>query len=376
VIASLTLTPFDATRWVARSPEGHHLLVGDVAKAILSCASSADSDEAAFEALRHTRPDITRQRFDATLAKFRELLAKPPIKPVTRSNLTVLTPDQVAVLARPFAGLFHPRIFLPLFLSTVALSAYLSGYQLDLKAAQCVLETPLDVAIVTATLLISVLVHELGHAAALLARGRRPGVIGAGMYAYILPVAYVELNEAWSLPMRDRLVVNLGGITTHLLFGLLVAGIAELTPSYQTLLHGASLTIFSIAAVQLLPFLRRDGYWVLTDLLRTPNLIGTPFKPTAHALLKARTWRDRATLGLTLAYLTANATFLAIAAYLLVAPVTGIVQNAASSIRYGAIVPSLLSLQTLMTLVAFALVASAITSRINQLRRRRAGEGN
>lgn len=373
---SLTLTPFDATRWVARSPEGHHLLVGEVAKSILICASSADSDETAFETLRQTLPEISRQRFDATLAKFREILAKPPHTPVTRSNLTILNPNQVAALATPFVWIFHRRVFLSLFLAFVAASAYLSGYQIDLKAAQCVLQTPVDVVVVTLTLLASLLVHELGHAAALIARGRRPGVIGAGMYAYILPVAYVELNEAWSLPMRDRLVVNLGGITTHLLFGLLVALIAELTPAHHTLLHGASLTIFAIAAVQLLPFLRRDGYWVLTDLLRTPNLIATPFKPTLRAFVNARHWRERVMLGLTLAYLAANASVLAIAAYLLVTPVGDIIQNVAASFRYGVIVPSLLSLETVMTLTAFGLVASAITSRINQLRRRRAGEGN
>lgn len=371
--ATLTLTRFDATRWVARSSSGHHLLVGAVAKAILEAATLNADRDAAFRALAMERPDITRARFDETLASLDRLLAKPAGAPVTRANLTVLDPAQVARFASIFAPLFHRAVFLPLLIVITIASAWLSGYQIDLKAAQCVLQTPLDVAIVTLLVLATALVHELGHAAALLARGRQPGKIGVGMYAYILPVAWVDLDNAWTLPLRDRLVVNLGGITTHLIFGLIVAGAAQLIPSHHTLLHGASLTIFALAAMQLLPFLRRDGYWAAVDLLGTPNLASTPLLPSLRTVRRGPTATTRAKAFFAASYVFANTAFLAMAAYLLLSPVAGIVENLLLSVRNGVLVPSLLSLQTFMTLLAAGLVSSAVYSR---LRRLRSGEGH
>jgi putative peptide zinc metalloprotease protein len=113
------------------------------------------------------------------------------------------------------------------------------------------------------------LLHELGHAAAAWRGGARKVGIGVGWYV-VSPVAYAELSETWRFPARWRVLVDVAGvfmqslavfllILAYRVFGnavLLAAGV------------GASISILW----NLNPLLRLDGYWLLSDLLRSRNL--------------------------------------------------------------------------------------------------------
>jgi hypothetical protein len=113
-------------------------------------------------------------------------------------------------------------------------------------------------------------IHELGHAAACVRCGVMPGPIGLCLY-WILPGFYTDVNQAWRLPASKRLLVDAGGI----FFSLLCATIALLGFiltgwTVSALLAG----IYDITvAINLVPFLRMDGYWMVSDGLGIPNLM-------------------------------------------------------------------------------------------------------
>ena len=111
--------------------------------------------------------------------------------------------------------------------------------------------------------------HELGHAAACRYAGGTPGGIGAGLYM-VWPAFYTDVTDAYRLPRRDRLRVDLGG----LYFNMLVA-VATLA-AWLILRVDALLLIVALQLIQMVqqlsPVIRADGYHILSDLTGVPDL--------------------------------------------------------------------------------------------------------
>jgi hypothetical protein len=111
--------------------------------------------------------------------------------------------------------------------------------------------------------------HELGHAAALAGHGERPGAIGLGMY-YAIPVFHSDVSRAWLLPPRARATVDVGGMHFQALFaGALCAAYLAFGGAAW-----AKAVVFTDLALllNLNPFLRMDGYWLVADLTGTREL--------------------------------------------------------------------------------------------------------
>lgn len=122
---------------------------------------------------------------------------------------------------------------------------------------------------------ISVWFHELGHAAALILRGGRPGAIGGGMYL-IFPVMFSDVTEAWKLDKSGRVMVNLAGIYFEAVFSCLLFSISYLA-GFEMGMLGASIILLR-SFWNLNPFIRSDGYWTLADLTSQHDLRRQAFK--------------------------------------------------------------------------------------------------
>ena len=112
-------------------------------------------------------------------------------------------------------------------------------------------------------------VHELGHASAAAFYGCKRLEIGWGMYL-IFTVLYADVSDVWKLPRRQRAVVDLGGIYFQSVFlALLLALFAR--SGNVVYLFAFLFTDLAIASA-LNPFLRLDGYWLMSDLFGIVNL--------------------------------------------------------------------------------------------------------
>ena len=135
--------------------------------------------------------------------------------------------------------------------------------------------------------------HELGHALTATRYGVRVAHMGVAMLV-MFPMLYTDTSESWKLSNpRQRLAIASAGIITEL--GL--AGLATLAwslapdgPMRSALFFLATTSWILTLAVNASPFMRFDGYFILTDVLDLPNL-----HERAGAL--ARNWLRRSLLG-------------------------------------------------------------------------------
>ncbi len=132
--------------------------------------------------------------------------------------------------------------------------------------------------------------HELGHAFTAKRLGCRVPTMGVA-FLVMWPLAYTDTNDAWRLTNRlQRLRVAAAGISTE----LIVAAWASL--AWAVLPEGAArsaafvlatTTWVATLALNASPFMRFDGYFILSDWLDLPNLHDRSF---ALARWKLREW--------------------------------------------------------------------------------------
>lgn len=117
---------------------------------------------------------------------------------------------------------------------------------------------------------VSIICHELGHATATHYFKAKHGGIGFGFFIYFIPVFFADVTDIWRLDRRKRIVVNSAGVYFEIIFCLILSLVGFFTKNQ--ILEVLALVIAGKAFYNLLPFLRADGYWILSDLFNKPNL--------------------------------------------------------------------------------------------------------
>ncbi|MBB3193105.1 HlyD family efflux transporter periplasmic adaptor subunit [Roseateles terrae] len=121
--------------------------------------------------------------------------------------------------------------------------------------------------------------HELGHAFTATHFGCRVPTMGVA-FLVMWPVLYTDTNEAWKLTSRrQRLWVGAAGMLSELALAsvaLLAWSLLPDTPAWAPIRSGAFLlattTWVLTLAINASPFMRFDGYFLLSDALNMPNL--------------------------------------------------------------------------------------------------------
>ena len=131
------------------------------------------------------------------------------------------------------------------------------------------LRDPVDLLVVVGLTVISAAFHECGHATGCRYGGARPGRIGVGIYL-VWPAFFTNVTDSYRLSRGGRLRTDLGGLYFNLVFMLALAGLYAVT-SAQVLLLVIAITHLEMLE-QLLPFVRFDGYFILSDLVGVPDL--------------------------------------------------------------------------------------------------------
>jgi putative peptide zinc metalloprotease protein len=120
-----------------------------------------------------------------------------------------------------------------------------------------------------------ILLHELGHVAACHKYGAQHKGIGFGFYLFT-PTFFADVSDAWRLPAKQRVIINLAGIYMELIIVTAFFGCFLVTQN--EILFYSGVTILLHTLVNLNPFLKYDGYWVLSDITATPNLSKQAFE--------------------------------------------------------------------------------------------------
>ena len=177
--------------------------------------------------------------------------------------------------------LFVPPVVVAFLLALVGADGWLLVRHDLSSAADALLRQPALLLAVVALTLTAGLFHELGHAAASRYGGAQPGVIGAGIYL-LWPVFFNDLNDSYRLTRRARLRCDLGGVYFNVVFTVVLAVAYRVTHA-PPLIVAIAVQHLAIAQ-QFVPFVRLDGYYIVSDLAGVPDLFAR-IRPTVRGLL-------------------------------------------------------------------------------------------
>jgi putative peptide zinc metalloprotease protein len=130
-----------------------------------------------------------------------------------------------------------------------------------------------SVALIWVASLLPIIIHELGHALTVKHYGREVPRGGVMLY-FGMPAAFVETTDIWLEPKRARLAVTWNGPYTGLLVGGLAAIFIYLNPSapINSFLFKMLFVAYATVLFNINPFLKYDGYYLLSDYLEIPSL--------------------------------------------------------------------------------------------------------
>jgi putative peptide zinc metalloprotease protein len=196
-----------------------------------------------------------------------------------------IVPERVVhAITSVFYPFFFPPVVVAAVAGLIAFDVWMFFFHGIAQGARTIVYNPILLFMLLGLVVIATALHEIGHATAARYGGAKPGVMGAGIYV-VWPAFYTDVTDAYRLNRRGRLRTDLGGIYFNALFALGTAGVYLLT-GFEPLLIVVLVQHFQIIQ-QLLPFLRLDGYYILSDLTGVPDLFNR-IKPTLKSLIPGK----------------------------------------------------------------------------------------
>lgn len=210
-------------------------------------------------------------------------------------RIPLVRPDAFLTRTLPYVQWIYTRGFLIAIVTLALIGVYVIGQQwdsfVDTFNYLFSLEGIFWFAIVVSLIKV---VHELGHAYTAKRYGCRVPSMGLA-FLVLWPVLYTDVTDSWKLASRSqRLAVSVSGVSAELVFASLATfswGFLPDGPVRSAAFLVVTWTWIATLLINLSPFMRFDGYFVLSDWLETPNL-------HARSFALARWWMREKLLGL------------------------------------------------------------------------------
>jgi putative peptide zinc metalloprotease protein len=246
-----------------------------------ACDGNRSADQIAAQVSERYGKQLSADNVESLLGKLRPLgvvtaadgstpeVADPDPLLALKWRVSLVGKTAVTRIVRPFLPLFWPPIIAFVCAGLVAMDYWLFFRHGLAQPIRQTVEDPVTFLLVAALIIASAAFHEVGHASACVYSGGRPGRMGAGVYL-AWPAFYTDVTDAYRLPRSGRLRTDLGGIYFNAVLVLALTGVF-FGSGFEPLLLVAFLMQVEIVQ-QLLPFLRLDGYYVLSDIAGVPDL--------------------------------------------------------------------------------------------------------
>ena len=202
-------------------------------------------------------------------------------------RIPILDPDAMLETLLPYLGWIFSWKGFVLWAGLILAGVYMllnkgPGVTAAIDQASTVLQ-PDNWLLLYAAFLLDKFLHESGHALACKKFGKQNGGTGEVhaigiMLLVFTPVPYVDASSSWLLKSRwQRAIVGFAGMWMEFALAS-IAAIIWCSTSPESLLHAFCYNLMFIASVATVffngnPFLRYDGYYILSDLLEIPNLL-------------------------------------------------------------------------------------------------------
>ncbi len=181
-------------------------------------------------------------------------------------SFIILNEKKLSKIVKIFYFLFFKKVAITSIILSITIITYLLFTNLELYRSFNLQES---LVYFVSIMGLSAMFHEIGHATATNYFGAKHGGIGGGFYLFS-PVAFADVTDIWRLKKSQRIVVSLSGVYFEMLFCSLLASLGFFIENNTLMIIAISIGLFSFN--NLTPFLRNDGYWILSDLIEKPNL--------------------------------------------------------------------------------------------------------
>jgi putative peptide zinc metalloprotease protein len=201
-----------------------------------------------------------------------------------------LVPKSVTrALTTVFYPFFLPPVILGVLAALVAFDVWFFLVHGAAQSTRALIYNPILLLMVLGLVVVATALHEVGHATACRYGGAEPGVMGAGIYI-VWPAFYTDVTDAYRLSRGGRLRTDLGGVYFNGVF-VLAIGAAYFVTGFEPLLVLVIIQHLQILQ-QFLPFLRLDGYYILSDLTGVPDMFAR-LKPTLKSAVPGQETDER-----------------------------------------------------------------------------------
>lgn len=275
-------------RYMVVSRNKKYIQISATAYRILDKVRAGDSFAAIAQAMTDessttVTPDQIHQAYQHLLARIQQIDGEAQTR---QKNFWIRIPllpaQKVIAVASRFTWLFHPLVAL-VFLSSFTL---LSGYAFERGLLNKLVPQNSSVLIISYLLfLLSLMAHEFGHASACLRGDVKPSDIGFTIYL-VFPAFYSDVSASWQLSRWKKVRVDTGGMYFQLCVGTLYL-LLYLLAGFQAF-QLAFLAVIGSCIISLNPFMRFDGYWIVSDMLGITNLSQWPSRLLLYCYNVAR----------------------------------------------------------------------------------------
>lgn len=237
-------------------------LISAINSGILRCCSPGHSDRLTEIRNREASRAILRRALSLLTYRFRGL-----------------DPTQLLnVLDRRLGWVYQPKYLVAgvIFCTVAALMVAARRMQIESEMPGLgSLITATNISAFVLSLVFVKVLHELGHGLTCRHYGGECHELGVLIIGF-MPLLYCDVSDSWlQLDRRKRMLVAAAGIGTE----LLIASASAMLWSYSRpgFLHSFFLNVMIVSSLNTLfvngnPLLKYDGYYILSDLWRIPNL--------------------------------------------------------------------------------------------------------
>lgn len=212
-------------------------------------------------------------------------------------RIPLVRPDRFLAAMLPYVSFMYTRVFGLIVAGVAVVGLFLASRQWDAFVVSFQDSfTPAGVLAYMVALAFAKVLHEMGHALTATRYGCRVAHMGVS-FIVMFPMLYTDTSESWKLTdSRKRLAIVVAGMATE-------AGIAAFATLFWSLTDDGVLrsAFFFLATTSWIlslginasPFMRFDGYFVLSDVLDLPNLHTRSFAFGRHFLRRRLLgWND------------------------------------------------------------------------------------